>query len=113
MGTGSDFPNSEAAKREADHSSPSSVIVQNSGAMPALPNTSSWHSAYLIKQRDNFTFTCQQCVVPARFDPPHRLTFTELHGSVLGRPADVPNCSGLGPAFWSDVVMGISVAFLG
>jgi hypothetical protein len=40
--------------REAGHSSPSSA--KNGGAIPPLPHTSSWHTALLIKHRDNFTF---------------------------------------------------------
>jgi hypothetical protein len=43
--------------READHSSPSSAEVKNGGAIPPLPPMSSWHSAKLIKHRENFTFT--------------------------------------------------------
>jgi hypothetical protein len=31
--------------READHSPPSSAEVKNGGAIPPLPNMSSWHSA--------------------------------------------------------------------
>jgi hypothetical protein len=31
--------------READHSPPSSAKVKNSGAIPPLPNMSSWHNA--------------------------------------------------------------------
>jgi hypothetical protein len=41
--------------READHSLPSSAEVKKGGAIPPLPNMSSWLSAYLIKHRDNFT----------------------------------------------------------
>jgi hypothetical protein len=40
----------------ADPSPPSSAEVKESGAIPPLPHMSSWHSAYLIKHRDNFTF---------------------------------------------------------
>jgi hypothetical protein len=35
--------------RESDNSPPSSAEVKNGGAIPPLPNMSSWH-------RDNFTF---------------------------------------------------------
>jgi hypothetical protein len=35
----------------------SNAEVKNGGAMPPPPSMSSWHSAYLIKHRDNFTFT--------------------------------------------------------
>jgi hypothetical protein len=43
--------------READHSPPASAEVKNGGDILPLPDTSSWHSAYFIKLRDNFTFT--------------------------------------------------------
>jgi hypothetical protein len=39
---------------EADHSPPSSIEVKNGGAIPPLPNMSSWNSYYLIKHRENF-----------------------------------------------------------
>jgi hypothetical protein len=42
--------------READFSPPSSVEIKKSGSIPPLPRVSSWHSAYLIKHRDNSTF---------------------------------------------------------
>jgi hypothetical protein len=41
---------------ETDHSPLSSAKVKNGGAILPLPHTSSWHGAYLIKPRDNFTF---------------------------------------------------------
>jgi hypothetical protein len=41
--------------READHSPPSSAEVKNGIAIPPLPHASSWHTAKLIKHRDNFT----------------------------------------------------------
>jgi hypothetical protein len=41
---------------EADHSPPSSAEDKNGGDIPPLPHMSLWHSAYLIKDRDNFTF---------------------------------------------------------
>jgi hypothetical protein len=41
---------------EANHLPRSSVEIKNGGAMPPLPHTSSWRSAELFKQRDNFTF---------------------------------------------------------
>jgi hypothetical protein len=50
MGTG-------GPEREADHSLPSNAEVKNDGVIPLLPHTSSWRGAYLIKSRDNFTFT--------------------------------------------------------
>jgi hypothetical protein len=41
---------------EADHSPPTSAKVKNGGAILPFPHMSSWHSAQLIKNRDNFTF---------------------------------------------------------
>jgi hypothetical protein len=41
---------------EADHSPPSSAEDKNGGDIPPLPHMSSWHIAYLIKHRNNFTF---------------------------------------------------------
>jgi hypothetical protein len=42
--------------REAGHLPPSNAEVKNGGAIPPLPDMSSWRGAYLIKHRDNFTF---------------------------------------------------------
>jgi hypothetical protein len=42
--------------REAGHSFPSSAEVKNGGATPPLPQMSSWHSACLIKHRNNFSY---------------------------------------------------------
>jgi hypothetical protein len=42
-------------RHEAAHSSPSSVYIQNSGAIPSIPYASSWCGAQLIKHRNNFT----------------------------------------------------------
>jgi hypothetical protein len=42
--------------READHSPPSSSEVQNDGAVPPLPHTSSWHGTLSLKHKNNFTF---------------------------------------------------------
>jgi hypothetical protein len=39
------------------HSSPTSVEVKKMWSIHPLSHTSSWCSAYLVKQRDNFTFT--------------------------------------------------------
>jgi hypothetical protein len=36
---------------EAEHSAPSSAEVKNGGAIPQLPNTSSWRGAYLYIKR--------------------------------------------------------------
>jgi hypothetical protein len=40
-------------RHETDLSPPSSAEVKNDRAISPLPCTSSWHSAYLIKHRDN------------------------------------------------------------
>jgi hypothetical protein len=47
---------------EADYSPPSSGEVKNGGATPPFSNIPSWHSAQLIKDRDNFTFLFQDTV---------------------------------------------------
>jgi hypothetical protein len=52
MGTGISFPRGKAA---GACSHPSSAEVKKGGAIPPLPHMSSWHNAYLIKHRDNFT----------------------------------------------------------
>jgi hypothetical protein len=52
------LPGIKRPGREADHSPPSSAGVKNGGAIPPLPHASSWHSAQLIKRRDNLTFLC-------------------------------------------------------
>lgn len=41
---------------EAYRSPPSSTYIKNGGATPALPQMSSWYSAWLIKHMDNFNF---------------------------------------------------------
>jgi hypothetical protein len=43
--------------RETDHSPSSRAGVKNGGAIPPLPHTSSGRGAWLIKHRDNFSFT--------------------------------------------------------
>jgi hypothetical protein len=45
MDTGGSFPGGKAAGREIHHSRPSSAEVNNDGAVPPLPNTSSWRGA--------------------------------------------------------------------
>jgi hypothetical protein len=40
---------------EPDHTPPYSAEDKNGGAIPPLLNTSSWHDAYLIQHKDNFT----------------------------------------------------------
>jgi hypothetical protein len=57
MRTGCFSPKVKQPGREADHQPPSNVEIKNGGAIPPLPNTSSWRGAQLIKHRDNFTFT--------------------------------------------------------
>jgi hypothetical protein len=55
MGAETPSPGVKRQWREADHSLSSSAEVRNGGAKPPLPHMSSWHGAYLIKHRDNFT----------------------------------------------------------
>jgi hypothetical protein len=43
-------------RREADHLPPSRAEVKKGGPIPPHSHMSSWHSASLIKHRDNFTF---------------------------------------------------------
>jgi hypothetical protein len=50
------LPGCTAAGHEADHSSPYSAEVMNSGAIPPLPHTTSWRGALLITHRDNLSF---------------------------------------------------------
>jgi hypothetical protein len=50
------FPGVKRQRREADQSPPSSAEVKKGGAIHPLPHMSSWHSTYLIKHRDSFTF---------------------------------------------------------
>jgi hypothetical protein len=49
------FPKSKQPWHEADHSPPSNTEVKNGGAVPLLPNMSTWHGTQLIKHRDSFT----------------------------------------------------------
>jgi hypothetical protein len=42
-GTGAVSPGIKRQGREADHSVPSRSKIKNSGAIPPLPRTSSWH----------------------------------------------------------------------
>jgi hypothetical protein len=39
------------------HSALYNAEVKNSGNIPVLPHTPSWHCAQLIEHRDDFTFT--------------------------------------------------------
>jgi hypothetical protein len=45
------------AGRESGHSPPSNADVKNGGALPPLPHTPSWCSAYEINHRGNSCFT--------------------------------------------------------
>jgi hypothetical protein len=56
VGSGDLSPGVKRMGREADHSPPPSVEVKNGQAIPPLPYMSSWHSDYLIKNRENFAF---------------------------------------------------------
>jgi hypothetical protein len=58
MDTENSFPGIKRQGHEVDHPYPPSCAeVKNGGAIPPLLRMSSWRSDYLIKQRDNFTFT--------------------------------------------------------
>jgi hypothetical protein len=57
MATGDLSPEVKWLRYEADHSPPSGAEVKNGWTIPPLTHTSSWRGAYLIKHRDNFTFT--------------------------------------------------------
>jgi hypothetical protein len=46
---------------EAVHSPPSSTEVKKFGAIPPLPHIPSWHSAEIIKHRDNFALCVWTC----------------------------------------------------
>jgi hypothetical protein len=57
MGTRGSFPGGKAARREADHSPPSSAEVKELVELQLhSPNESSWRGAQL-KHGDNFIFT--------------------------------------------------------
>jgi hypothetical protein len=58
MGTGASSPGVMRHEREADRSPPSSAEVKKGGAISPHPHMPSWHSAYLIKHRDNFILPC-------------------------------------------------------
>jgi hypothetical protein len=45
-------------KLEADHSPPSSAKIMKTWIYTPIAHTPSWHSAQLVKHRDNFTFLC-------------------------------------------------------
>jgi hypothetical protein len=47
-------PQKKRPVREADRSPPSSAEVENTGAIPLLPHTSSWSGVSLIKHSGNF-----------------------------------------------------------
>jgi hypothetical protein len=56
MGTGTSSSEVKRAGREADHSPPSSVEVENAWSYTSTPEYVfvAW---YLVKHRENFTFT--------------------------------------------------------
>jgi hypothetical protein len=54
VATGTPSPGVKRPGREADPLLPPNGEVENGGAIPPLPDTSSWRGAYLIKHRDNF-----------------------------------------------------------
>jgi hypothetical protein len=54
---GGSFPEIKRTGRVADHSPPLVPRLRMRGAIPPLPNTSSWRGAWL-KHRDNFTSKC-------------------------------------------------------
>jgi hypothetical protein len=64
VGTGGAFPGVNWPVREADHSRPSGIEVNNKGSMPPLPHTSSWRGAQLIEQKKNSTFLCTTMLKP-------------------------------------------------
>jgi hypothetical protein len=49
-------PSIKRSESEADYSPPSSAEVENGWSIQPLPHMPSWHSAQLIKHRNNFTF---------------------------------------------------------
>jgi hypothetical protein len=49
--------------READHSTSLSAEFKYGGTIPPFPRTSLWHSDYLIKHKENFTFTYRMAVL--------------------------------------------------
>jgi hypothetical protein len=51
------IPGALSLGSKPDQSTPSSTEVKDGGAISPLPHKSSWHSAWLIKHRDKFTFT--------------------------------------------------------
>jgi hypothetical protein len=77
MGTGALSLAVKRQRREADHSPPPSAEVKNGGAILPLPHSFSWRSAWLIKRRDNFTFTFSLLK--------HRAYSTFWHDRVLPR----------------------------
>jgi hypothetical protein len=62
LGTWGSFPGGEATASEAYDSPPCSNRVKSGGAMFPC------HGAWLIKHRDNFTFTSHSCVITAASD---------------------------------------------
>jgi hypothetical protein len=61
MSTGALSSGVKRQGREDGHSPPSSAEAKNVRAVPPLPHTPSWNSAY-IKHRDNFTLPFIQMI---------------------------------------------------
>jgi hypothetical protein len=88
IGTEDSFRDVKRLGREPDHSPPPSAEVKKVRAIPLLPNTSSWHGAYVVKHRDNFTlpsptinlkFTCTYSLLVLFGAPPDREQPTTDH----------------------------------
>jgi hypothetical protein len=60
MGTGGSFPGVKRPGREADHSPPYSAEVKNTRSYTSTPQYA-FMARWLIKHRDNFTFTLPSC----------------------------------------------------
>jgi hypothetical protein len=56
MGKGGSFPRGKAAAAWNWHSLPPSAEAKDGGTLPPLTHMPSWHSAELIKHKDNITF---------------------------------------------------------
>jgi hypothetical protein len=81
--TGTRFPEVKWPEREADHSPQSTAELKNGGAVLSLSHTSSWLSAELIKQRDNFTYSTvdlKMKIMPVWIQK-HRVWICDVHSS--------------------------------
>jgi hypothetical protein len=54
VGTGDSFPGLKYPECEVDLSPKSNAEAKNGGAIPPLPQMSSWHNSSLIEHRGNF-----------------------------------------------------------